>query len=1317
VAVYIPNLSLSTHGAKIKMPVNPYIAGNPVGGGDAFVGRADVLRDVARVLRSPSENALVLYGQRRIGKTSILQELMARLPELGPYQPVYFDLQGKAVASLREVLAQLAIPWGIPTEGDFLPQVLAHMPSETSLVILLDEYGLLDNRAGAQADESMFIYLRDLLTLNPKRLQFIFVSGQRPEDMPSLALSIFKGIKSRPVSLLSKQETFDLIRLGQKNNSLHWPTESMELVYELTGGHPFLTQQLCQEVWEQAYYDTPAEAPTIIPRNVEEAIPYAMRSSANALEWVWDGLGPAERVVASALARVGPGRATQAQFSRGLHESGVRVLIGPLQDAVHILSEWDLIDLGDSVYRFKVELLRRWIADRKSVVQMQEEVRRIEPVADSLFQEAYSHYQQSELNQAVPLLYQAIGLNPNHTQANQLLAEILLAQGDVYKARQMLESLADYQPTSLPRLVQAVLLQARETTGEEQLTLYNRVLQLDPTQPEALAGRRRILVQRGDAALDAGSPKDAMAAYRQADMPEKIVAAGLQLVERREQAGRHLAALDLAEQLYAEFPSQRQNFPALWLAEILLSRGEVALARRKLEKLYEDQPDTVRPLLARTLLLQAKTTADEDQRLELIVAVLELAPEQPEARKEFERIWAKRAHQFETAGQPDEAMAAFRRANLPEKADIIEAELRHHRFEAALQKLAQLEASENYAEALSLSKSLQKDYPEFREALPNLELLERKAYVDILYQRALTALQDDDRHRAQTLLAQVVAIQPDFREATRYLHRVVAGIDVSELVSELEEEQALLRQQEAAAQAEAALRSQLETEMAQLQQELEAERVTRRETEAFAQKEATALRQREKELQQLQNKLETEKSARHDVEAKAQREVEGYRQIQTDLERLRRQIEAEREARQKADELARQEAEGRQAQMEEIARLKELLEAERRDSLQKVKIAAVKARREVRAEVIQQQVHLVTPQKPKAPLSAWNPVHYVRLMWWLFMDLDKARDYKRQFGAPALHRVGKWPAALLIWLPLLFPTLALGLGTLPASPHAWPAELYLWFSAVLLLVCLLTGWVGDTDDIFLSMLMLVVAFLGAIGAANAVAVGLSVSVYNDWMIGLTTGLALIVAIGVAFVVQGDELKLGTVVTIGVAIVIVMVSMAIRIGYVAADIVVDIPISAAAGMAGCIASSVGIGVAVWIGENLWQMNNKWFIALFGMLIIGVPGSVAGLVAGYVANDMLVGAAFGVAFSLANAVVIGVFIVLGALLDEEGYLYRKNYTAWLARGSFGLLVVVYAIILWQFFLGGWQMILPADQQAVSRAVYMEPAGVNYGNLLPK
>ena len=83
---------------------NPYIAGNPLRGEAVFIGRMDLLREVQSLLRRPKSNAIVLYGQRRIGKTSILFELEQKLAETGQYLPVYFDLHDKSDLSLPDIL-------------------------------------------------------------------------------------------------------------------------------------------------------------------------------------------------------------------------------------------------------------------------------------------------------------------------------------------------------------------------------------------------------------------------------------------------------------------------------------------------------------------------------------------------------------------------------------------------------------------------------------------------------------------------------------------------------------------------------------------------------------------------------------------------------------------------------------------------------------------------------------------------------------------------------------------------------------------------------------------------------------------------------------------------------------------------------------------------------------------------------------------------------------------------------------------------------------------------------------------------------------
>jgi len=374
-----------------------------------------VLREVLRVLRRSQDNAIVLYGQRRIGKTSILQHLVAWLPREGPYRPVYFDLEYKAEWPLGQVLQELACTiahaLGQPVpdldtdpetafRDEWLPAVLDDLSEGSSLVLLFDEFDVLADPKAEQAAAAFFPYLRDLLTLDPGRMQFAFVIGRNVTDLANIALSLFKGTPAQRVSLLDREDTADLIRLSEANDTLRWSEETVERVWQLTHGHPFLTQQLCSRVWEQAYDEEPAEPPIVTLEDVGAAVPDALEASRNTLEWLWGGLPPAERVVASALAEAGPGPITQEQLEHLLHESGVRVVIRELQNAPQLLQDWDLIEPADGGYRFRVELLRRWIAENKPLKRVQEELDRIEPVADSLYQAALGLYQGGQLDQS-----------------------------------------------------------------------------------------------------------------------------------------------------------------------------------------------------------------------------------------------------------------------------------------------------------------------------------------------------------------------------------------------------------------------------------------------------------------------------------------------------------------------------------------------------------------------------------------------------------------------------------------------------------------------------------------------------------------------------------------------------------------------------------------------------------------------------------------------------------------------------------------------------------------------------------------------------
>lgn len=59
----------------MRQPINPYIAGPPLWDAQDFFGRQDTLKWVVGQLHKPTTNALLLFGQRRIGKTSFLFQL------------------------------------------------------------------------------------------------------------------------------------------------------------------------------------------------------------------------------------------------------------------------------------------------------------------------------------------------------------------------------------------------------------------------------------------------------------------------------------------------------------------------------------------------------------------------------------------------------------------------------------------------------------------------------------------------------------------------------------------------------------------------------------------------------------------------------------------------------------------------------------------------------------------------------------------------------------------------------------------------------------------------------------------------------------------------------------------------------------------------------------------------------------------------------------------------------------------------------------------------------------------------------------------
>lgn len=85
---------------------NPYVAGGPVFDLALFYGREPLVR---RILQTVHSNSLMLHGERRIGKTSLLHQVRLRLAALDDpdyrFHAVYVDLQGTREHQLFATMA------------------------------------------------------------------------------------------------------------------------------------------------------------------------------------------------------------------------------------------------------------------------------------------------------------------------------------------------------------------------------------------------------------------------------------------------------------------------------------------------------------------------------------------------------------------------------------------------------------------------------------------------------------------------------------------------------------------------------------------------------------------------------------------------------------------------------------------------------------------------------------------------------------------------------------------------------------------------------------------------------------------------------------------------------------------------------------------------------------------------------------------------------------------------------------------------------------------------------------------------------------
>jgi WD40 repeat protein/tetratricopeptide (TPR) repeat protein len=531
-------------------PENPYVAGAPLRGERGFFGRQPTIEWVVRELRNPATNALVLFGQRRIGKTTLLLQLRRYLPA-DAFLPIYFDLQDQATRPLGEVLADLAdtiaeqADMELPVPGDFddrgrffrrkfLPQLYQALGERCRPVFLLDEFDVLEQMTerelpGAYATKALFPLLREVMTKDA-RPAFVFVVGRRAEDLSMNFSATFKSSLEREIWVLDRASAEALVRQAEANDTLHFTNAAVDRVLDLSCCHPYLTQLLCQRLWERAYVARPSVPPGIDVPDVEATVPDALETGDQALNWLWNGLTPPEKIYAAALAEVaGEGEIiAEDHVIRVLSTYAARLRAREMERAPQYLVKRKVLEqTGEREYRFAVELFRRWVRQRRPLRYVKDELDRVEPAAEKLYSVAQDYLRRRDWQTATRHLRSALEVNPRHFRARLDLGDALLELGQIDQAVAELERAYELDRGETRfTLARALVAQARALQRSDDqdraLAASERALRIFPNEREAQEIRTAIWLRRGNAALEQQDLEAALSAYQEAGDAEKI---------------------------------------------------------------------------------------------------------------------------------------------------------------------------------------------------------------------------------------------------------------------------------------------------------------------------------------------------------------------------------------------------------------------------------------------------------------------------------------------------------------------------------------------------------------------------------------------------------------------------------------------------------------------------------------------------------------------------------------------------------------------------------------------------------------------------
>ncbi len=243
---------------------NPYIAGAPVLNDDMFYGRDSL---VDRIVGLVHKNSLMIYGERRIGKTSLLYQIKNRLSEMESdtyvFLPAYIDLQGIREDDLfHHVMADFLL--GYPQFAESLQlefreeneryrsrqfskdikriieAVQANEERHLVIVLLMDEVDVINEFSEKTNQKLRGIFMKEFA----EHLSCVMAGIHLKKEWESSGSPWYNFFEEIPMTFFDEEAARELI-LEPVRGIFKYDNDAVSLILNTTTGQPYLIQKIC----------------------------------------------------------------------------------------------------------------------------------------------------------------------------------------------------------------------------------------------------------------------------------------------------------------------------------------------------------------------------------------------------------------------------------------------------------------------------------------------------------------------------------------------------------------------------------------------------------------------------------------------------------------------------------------------------------------------------------------------------------------------------------------------------------------------------------------------------------------------------------------------------------------------------------------------------------------------------------------------------------------------------------------------------------------------------------------------------------------